>query len=188
MTQRKTTSSFKKTAAVCFRTLFIILIILVAFFVIQMVLHPDKPPSFFGYQPYTVLSNSMKPTFAAGDMIIVKKTSPSDIQVDDVITSREPGGKYITHRVVDIMKERDRVAFITKGDNNNVVDEKAVTSRAIIGKQMFSLPKAGFVVKLFSSPIGFAVLVILPLIGYLCLELYERLKKTDKKAETGNEL
>lgn len=57
--------------------LFVVLVIgLVITTAYQKVTNNGEPTSFFGYQPLTVLSNSMNPIFATGDMLIVKKSMP----------------------------------------------------------------------------------------------------------------
>lgn len=142
----------------------------------QSVKHPEEVPSIFGYQPYAVLSNSMSPQFETGDMVIIDQVNPDTIKLDDVIAFHQEG-KVITHRVTDIYTQDGNVSFATKGDNNNVVDEEAVTADQVIGKQVFQLPKIGYVMDFISSPIGLVSLIALPLIGYILLELYARMKK-----------
>ncbi len=145
------------------------------FFGVQTMKHPDNPPSIMGYQPYTVLSNSMKPTFETGDLVIVKKVPAEKIAVDDVITFKSDH-RLITHRVVEVI-EQDH-AFVTKGDNNNVNDQQVVASEALVGKQVFRIVKGGYIAKFASSPLGMLLLVILPLIGYIGLEIYDRIRKS----------
>lgn len=116
----------------------------------------------------------MNPSFETGDMVIVKSADASDINVNDVITFREGTNRYITHRVVEIVDN----GFVTKGDNNNVADEKVVSPGALVGKQVFTFENAGFIAKFASGPIGFMLLIIIPLTGYLCIVLYERIRKS----------
>lgn len=51
----------------------------------------------------------------------------------------------------------------------------------LVGKQVFLIPKAGYVVTFVSGPIGFILLVLLPISGYLFIELYNCLKKSTKR-------
>jgi signal peptidase len=174
----KKTSAMKKVAANGIRIIMIALFALALFFAVQTIKHPDNPPSMMGYQPFTVLSNSMKPTFETGDLVIVKKLTGEKIAKDDVITFRDTGNRLITHRVVKVVNQNSTPAFVTKGDNNNVKDQQVVSSKAIVGKQVFRIVKGGYAAKFAGSPIGILLLVIAPLIGYICLEIYDRSKKS----------
>lgn len=171
-------SAMKKVAANGLKIFIIALFAFVLFFAVQTLKHPENPPSIMGYQPYTVLSNSMKPTFETGDLVIVKKLPVEKIAADDVITFRETGNRLITHRVVEVVNQEGKRAFVTKGDNNNVKDQQVVASQALVGKQVFRIVNGGYVAKFASSPIGMLLLVILPLIGYIVLEIYERSRKS----------
>jgi signal peptidase I len=135
--------------------------------------NPDEIPSFFGYKPFTVLSNSMQPSFSAGDMVFVKDKPASEIEVNDVITFKEGERKLITHRIVEQTKQ----GFVTKGDNNNVIDSEIVAPDDVVGTHAFTIPKAGYVSKFVSSPMGITFLILLPLLGYLLLEIYDLISR-----------
>jgi signal peptidase I len=164
--------------------LLIIIILVIAFllyFTFQSKKHPEKVPTIFGISPLTVLTNSMHPFIKAGDLVFIKKVSPSDVKVNDVITFKETETKFITHRVIAIKQAQGTVGFVTKGDNNNVKDSNLVTSNHLIGSLAFKIPKAGYIAKFVSGPIGFILLILIPATGYICLEVYERLSKPKKK-------
>ncbi|WP_051291278.1 signal peptidase I [Fictibacillus gelatini] len=140
--------------------------------------HPEKVPSFFGYSPLTVLTNSMHPYIKAGDMVFIKKVEPLEVKVNDVITFKEtPTKKLITHRVVKIVNKHGKRGFVTKGDNNNVKDSRIVSENQLVGDLAFKIPKAGLIAKFVSGPIGFILLILIPFAGYICLEVYDRLSK-----------
>ncbi|MCZ2256950.1 signal peptidase I [Sporosarcina sp. G11-34] len=146
------------------------------FIAYQSFKHPDEVPSMFGYQSYAVLSNSMSPHFDTGDMVIIDKVDPYEINIHDVITFHQDG-KLITHRVTDIYEQDGKVSFATKGDNNNVGDDEAVSGDRVIGQQVFQIPKMGYLMHFIKSPMGLFSLIALPLIGYLLLELYSLIKR-----------
>jgi len=82
----------------------------------------------FKYQPVAVISDSMLPVFARGDMIIVEKFEKDkvdQIQVDDIIKFAVDN-YYVIHRVHAIEETDKGLVFTTKGDNNNAPDSKPV--------------------------------------------------------------
>src|SRR5699024_1272159 len=106
----------------------------------------------------------MQPTFQTGDMIVIQKTDAENIQVGDIITFHQSSNRFITHRVNVIKNEQGNIAFQTKGDANNTVDEKPVPASAMTGKQLFHIPYAGYVARFIGSPTGIGIFIILPLI------------------------
>lgn len=183
-------NGFRKTWKIMIRTLLTLLIIIVLYMVVQLLLYPKQPPSLFGYQPFSVLSNSMNPTFETGDMVIVKRLAPAEIQENDVITFKKGTNQYITHRVNEVVSHQGNIQFVTKGDNNNVIDESMVTANKVMGKQVATIPHAGYIAKFISGPVGFILLIVLPFTGYICLEVYERISRTTNEDATNqkNEL
>jgi signal peptidase len=141
--------------------------------------NPDKIPSLFGYKPFTVLSNSMKPAFSAGDIVLVKDISTSNIKKNDVITFKESNRKLITHRVAEVTDQ----GFVTKGDNNNVKDDGFVKPENVVGELVLTLPKAGYVSKFVSSPLGITLLIFIPIMAYLLLEIYDFLTRFIERKE-----
>ncbi|MBO9128497.1 signal peptidase I [Bacillus sp. 165] len=164
-------------------TLFMVILAIAAaavlFFVFQSKGNIEKVPSIFGYKPLTVLSNSMQPTFSAGDIVLINvDTEP---KVNDVITYKHPDGILVTHRIVKTEEKDGKVFFRTKGDNNNVEDDVFVSRESILGVEAISIPKAGYVAKFVSGPVGFILLVAFPLFMFLILEIFQRLGIIGKK-------
>jgi len=96
----------------------------------------------FGVRPYVVSGYSMKPTFVAGDLVIITRIDPAEVQVGDVIQFRR-ANSYIVHRVIEIQEENGRRVFITQGDNNNVADEP-VPQEIVEGKVIRYIPQVGW--------------------------------------------
>ena len=87
----------------------------------------------FKYQPVAVVSDSMLPVFARGDMIIVEKFNQEDIdklKKDDIIKFAVDN-YYVIHRIHEIEETDDGIQIITKGDNNNAPDSKPVKPEQI---------------------------------------------------------
>ena len=164
-----------------FRMCIVVVIGLVFMTAYQSVTNKGEPTSFFGYQPLTVLSNSMNPIFSTGDLLLVKKTDATQVKTNDIITFREPGGNLITHRVVDVVNEGGSISFATKGDNNNKVDEERVQAGSLLGVHSFYIPKVGYVMNAIRSPLGVLLLVIVPTIGYFAIGLLDRKEHSEQR-------
>ena len=179
--------TFMKGLALVFRLFIAVIIVLILMVAYQSIKDSSKPPSIFGYQPLTVLSNSMNPAFETGDMLFVKKVDPTEVKTDDVITFREPSGKLITHRVMEIIDTGGEVGFVTKGDNNNVKDGEVVKGKSLFGKQVLNIPNAGYIADFLRSPLGLILLIFIPLVSYVCIEIYERKKGSNKSGKVQQE-
>lgn len=115
-------------------------ILIVVFIVVGFVV------GFFKYQPVAVVSDSMLPLFARGDMIIVEKVEQEDIanlKVGDVIKFLTEN-YYVIHRIHAIEETKDGLVFTTKGDNNNAPDSKPVKPEQIQGKYRCHVKYVGF--------------------------------------------
>lgn len=97
----------------------------------------------FGVHPAIIGSGSMSPQIETGDIVIVLKTDPDNLNIGDVIQYMADG-YTVTHRVVDIFETSDGRYFITKGDANKLPDDPVKEDR-VIGKVIFVLPKVGLI-------------------------------------------
>jgi hypothetical protein len=69
-------------------------------------------------------SESMIPLFDDGaNGVGIKPNSEDELRVGDVITFRQ-GDDLIVHRIIEKGIDNEGYFFITKGDNNNLPDEK----------------------------------------------------------------
>lgn len=113
-----------------------------------------------------ILTASMTPAIAPGDVVIVDSLPVRDVAVGDVIVFEQRTGDAvpITHRVVDVERSADAPpAFQTKGDANEDADLSPVTPDRLIGRVVFSIPLIGYVIQFVGTPAGFVALVVLPL-------------------------
>lgn len=149
--------------------LFSVLIIAAAVFVLCTVVFTKSgdAPTVFGYTALRVTTGSMKPTYDVDAMIIVKKVDPQEIKENDVISfySQDPSldGAVNTHRVVSIKEENGKRSFVTKGDNNNVVDAYDVESQYLIGRVVASSKIIGKISRLVANPLIFIPIILIPL-------------------------
>lgn len=109
----------------------------------------------FGIQPYVVESGSMEPTIQTGSVCFVNKRAKyEDMQVGDIIAFKLDTGAFATHRIKEITNE----GFTTKGDKNKAEDNIITTRSNFIGKNIFSIPNVGFIVKGIQEPKGKIIL------------------------------
>lgn len=100
----------------------------------------------FKYKPVSVMSNSMFPIFKRGDMVVTEKISEKDIneiQKYDII-EYVLDNIIVMHRVIAIEKHGDEILFITKGDNNNNVDNRKVKPSQVKGIIKLRIPSLGY--------------------------------------------
>lgn len=97
-----------------------------------------------GLTPYTVLSGSMEPAYKVGSLIYVRQIDEADITVGTPITFTVSGGAMLaTHRVVEVTELNGEVAYITKGDANDMPDPP-VKYGNVVGSPVFSIPYLGY--------------------------------------------
>lgn len=97
------------------------------------------------YRPRAIVSNSMKPIFERGAIVIVQKVSPMDVSIGDIVQYEVPG-RSITHRVMKIRESDDgsgKRIFITKGDNNPSPDPP-VREDQVVGIIRAEIPYVGY--------------------------------------------
>ena len=142
----------KKFFKIASNILTVIVVIIALFLVITIF------PITGNYKVLTVLSGSMEPAIHTGSVVIVKPVA--EYKVGDIITFGEISKTKTptTHRIFEIKDNK----FITKGDANNAPDMKEILPREVIGRVLFSVPYAGYVISAAQKPIGFLLIIILP--------------------------
>lgn len=170
-----------------------VLIIAAAVFVLCTVIFTKSgdAPSVFGYTALRVTTGSMKPTYDVDTLIIVKKVTPETVKENDVISfySQDPAldGAVNTHRVVEIKEEDGKRIFVTKGDNNNVVDTYNVESEYLIGKVVASSKIIGKVSRLVANPLIFIPVILIPLALILISNMLGTIRMAKKIAQEEEE-
>lgn len=109
-----------------------------------------------------VKSGSMEPSIKTGSLVVVKSFPIDTYKVGDVITFGEDNSRQIptTHRIFSI--NADRTAFMTKGDANEEEDPQEVPISKVIGKVVFHVPYAGYILDFARTPLGFTFLIGVP--------------------------
>lgn len=87
---------------------------------------------------YKVMTHSMENKIHAGDYLLVIKNK--EYKKGDIVTYKKDN-YYITHRIIKINKN----SVITKGDANNINDEK-INKSDIVGKVIFKHKILNFII------------------------------------------
>lgn len=111
-----------------------------------------------------VLSGSMEPEIKVGDIVVSKAVDSSSIKEGDVITYKMGANTLVTHRVIEIIEMNGSNFYKTRGDANNVEDSDLVSRDNVVGKLALRIPRGGYVVDILTSPIGFVIFFVLPIV------------------------
>jgi len=114
-------------------------------------------------ESFVVLTASMTPAIAPGDVVIVADRDPTAIAEGDVITfMRGTSEVPVTHRVIDVVDEGGALAFETMGDANEGPDPGLVPAGSLVGVVTLTIPYIGYVIQFAGTRVGFVALVLLP--------------------------
>lgn len=148
----------------------------------------EEVPSVAGTLPLIVLTDSMYPQIQSGDLIICQTAEPEEIEENDVIAFFDPAGNgstIVTHRVIEVTELNGKIAWRTKGDNNNTEDRLLVTADKLVAVyEGTRLAGFGNVALFMQTTPGLIVCVVCPillLVGYDMIRrrLYEKNHQQD---------
>ena len=112
---------------------------------------------------FQVISESMKPEYKIGDIIIVKKTDGNELKVGDDVTyvGQEDNlrGLTITHRIVNTRENDGNYYFTTKGLANTTEDPE-ISINDIYGKVIYHTILFSFVGRLMTNMVIYYFLFI----------------------------
>lgn len=162
----------------------IILIILIPILIINVVIlinsliNPNEVPSFFGWKPFIVLTDSMETEIYSGDIAVVKEVDAKKLKEGDIIAFNI-NGIVTTHRIKEVINEEGKTRYITKGDNNKIQDEEYVLAEQIEGLYQFKISKLGNVLMFMQTSSGMVISLAIPIILLILVQIYAISK--DKK-------
>ncbi len=119
-----------------------------------------------GHPVMTVLSDSMTPTFRAGDLLVEQPVGDraDRLAKGNVITFRAHEGvdELVTHRIIRVKTTPDGIAYRTQGDANNAADLTPVAPDQVVGVYSWRIPYGGYVLRAVQSQYGMFLLIFLP--------------------------
>lgn len=124
-----------------------------------------------------VKSGSMEPEIPTGSLVVVK---PAEAYIKgDIITFGKDTKTDIptTHRIIAINPDG---SFVSKGDANEEADVNPVQRGEVIGKVIFSVPGAGYVLDFARTKLGFTLLIGIPAGLVILEELFTIMRETQK--------
>ena len=131
---------------------------------ISSLIHPDVPPSCFGYTPLMVQSGSMSPLFDEDDLVLVQNGASDTVYAVGDIICFHSGDAYVTHRIKEsTTDENGNTVYTTQGDANNTPDKDTVRPDQILGVYKTHFKGMGKALLFIQTPVGMIVCVMLPI-------------------------
>ena len=158
---------------------YIILNILIILFIINLILSFEENAHILGIYMFNIVSESMEPTLEINDVVVVKTCEATQLQKGDIITFQQDG-RIISHRILDITKDKNIIKFRTKGDNNEIPDSDLIPEGQVYGKVLFSIKKIGKIISYIQNIRGLINIVFFVIIVYILVSLRDKQKNTRK--------
>ena len=121
----------------------------------------------------------MKPTLNEQDVVIVKGCKSDELKLGDIITFNRQE-EIISHRIIDIFKEENKLKIKTKGDNNEIEDNLILEEEDIIGKVCFKLKGIGKLVTFIQNGKGFFSSIAIITIIFIMISMNDNRKNNRK--------
>ncbi len=146
------------------------------YMVISSNINKDKIPSIFGYKMMIVVNDSMDKVIKKDDLVFVYEQKVENIKINDVIAFKDKDGFVTSHRVIATTVEDGETFYITKGDNNNSVDELKISYNRIEGTYSSRIPYLGGLILFFQSPAGLITLImfVITVFVFLTMDTYRK--------------
>lgn len=159
-----------------FGTLILVAVILAAL--------PLTVPRFFGYEIFSVVSESMEPALPVNSLVYVRPAEPEEILPGEIVAFRRDGA-VVTHRAVENRREEN--CLITKGDANAMEDIQPVPYPNLIGTVSYHVPGLGMLMLYFASTEGKLRLGLIALSGAILNGIGTSLRHREKKEKGKHE-
>ncbi len=99
-------------------------------------------PRLVGFQGHVVVSGSMQPRVAPGDVVLTRPVLPQDLRPGQVLLFPDPEGadRLVLHRLVSFDERGD---LVTRGDANQSDDATHVPASSVVGEAELRVPYVG---------------------------------------------
>lgn len=99
-------------------------------------------PHALGLQSHVVVSGSMHPRIAAGDVVLTQRAAADDLHPGQVVLFADPEGeaRLVLHRLVAVTEGG---ALVTRGDANQSADSTPVPAAQVRGLARLRVPYIG---------------------------------------------
>lgn len=162
--------------------IFLPIIILNATIVIKGAVKPNEVPKVFGYAPLIVISDSMDieygnpGAFNKNDLILIKETDPTTLEVGDIVTYMTKDQEVVTHRIIKHTTVNGEPGYITQGDFSPSEDDP-ITYDQVVGIYVTRIPKLGGVATFLQTPTGVIILIGIPVLIFLIIDFLNKSKE-----------
>ena len=135
--------------------------------------NPNNVPSFLGWKPFIVLSETMENEIMDGDIVVVKQIDTNLLEDNDIIAYKNNNEMVIISRIIEIEKEDEKTKYKIKADNSMNKDIEYILPEQIEGIYKFRIAKLGNFAIFIQTPIGMIVFLSIPLILLLLVQCEE---------------
>lgn len=143
---------------------------------------------YFGHKALIVRSGSMAKALPVGSVLIIQtnpqlsSSHPFDniFKVGDIVTY-EKGNQLITHRIVSIQVNNNKIEYTFKGDANDSPDQNVGGLDSIVGSKLFFVPHLGGILNSLQDKTNFYWLIIFPTIAVIfceCINIFKEIRKS----------
>lgn len=131
------------------------------------------------WKPLVVMSGSMTPAIKTGSLVLVNQKA-SGYAKNDIITFKSEK-ELVSHRIYDSSNIDGAIYYQTKGDANNDVDPALVAKKDVVGKVVLDVPYLGKLVNFVKTPLGFILLITVPILFIIISEILVIIDEIRKK-------
>lgn len=166
----------------------IIILIIIAFKVVFTYVPPVNQ-----YSIYDIQTDSMEPIIAAGDIVVVKKINPKDIEVGDIMAfsvdiTGDGENDVVVHYIAEVNTFNDELVFKTKPHVSDLQDSWTIEESDLIGIYKYQINGVGNILSFATSWVGIGIIlfdILIISIGYDIL--FGSKKKKTKSIDEDNE-
>ena len=138
-----------------------------------------------GHPVVIITGRSMAPSIALGSAVVEDSSMIGTLAPGDVASFRLESGAVVTHRIVRSAALPDGTWYETRGDANPSPDPVLLSSRAVLGQALFSVPFLGYLIWLLHLPSGILAVVSAALALYVAGLLAEADEGAESTTDTG---